>query len=279
MCVGNFELGYMRDWDTAAQFLIPLHILALYFLHQFFKTKLHIVFSLVGIMLLQSGLWIALNASEEKSFQRFQAGESTLFMNDVVRGYYYDQIGQYYEKKKQLDSSAVYYEKSVSFLLRNTSIWTRLEAVYDTLSTSGKNSSVYKSKEMEFRKELIEKLELKKSSPDENFIFLCEELGYRYYEIKDYENAIKYWSKSFEDGKGSFSTLKDLASVQLLTWKFNDAVDAFSIYNQNINASAVTDSSAIMWEEIAKYFVELQKSGTDSLTIQNEFEKYVNLKK
>ncbi len=130
VCVGNFELGYMRDWDTAAQFLIPLHILALYFLHRFFKSKLHIVFSLAGIMLLQCGLWIALNADNEKSFQRFQAAESTLLMNNVVRGYYYDQIGQYYERAHNDTNAVKYYEKSVALLPRNFSIWDKLEKEY-----------------------------------------------------------------------------------------------------------------------------------------------------
>ncbi len=206
--VGNFELGYMRDWDTAAQFFIPLHILALYFLHQFFKSKLHIVFSLAGIMLLQSGLWIALNANEEKSFQRFQTAESTLLMNNVVRGYYYDQIGQYYERKQNDNDAIEYYEKSVALLPRNFSIWNKLLTSY-----------VMKKDTMRILQIHEQIVQIDTTIPT-NWL----SLGRCYFDLKKYKEADSCYQRSyslnstntiilFELGRLYYTGLKDLAKA------------------------------------------------------------------
>jgi tetratricopeptide (TPR) repeat protein len=196
-------------------------------------------------------------------------------MNDKMRGYFYDQLGQYYSRKNQWDSVMFYSEKSLTLLPRNTSIWNRLEKSYDTLGALEQNIALYNHREIEFRKKLVESRERTKSGVDEVFIYLSEELGYKYYETKDYNNAILFWEKSFEDGKGSFNTLKDLGSVFLMTKQFENARNAYDLYNQNMNIPTVTDSSTLLLEKLASHLIWLKENGYDSTVIEQEYHKYV----
>jgi hypothetical protein len=118
--VGNFELGYARDWDVVSVFLLPLVFLAIYLLHEQFEKMDEIVFALAVLSFLQNVLWISVNVNERKGVQRFYTLESTTQMNNRIRGYYYDQWAQYYIRKKLDDSSVVYLEKAVRLLPNNS---------------------------------------------------------------------------------------------------------------------------------------------------------------
>ena len=275
LCIANFELGFARDWDIASVFLTPFVCYALHCLKECKIFQRETFVTIIGVSFLYSILWVSVNAHEDKSLQRFYTFESTTFMNDKMRGYFYDQLGQYYSRKNQWDSVMFYSEKSLTLLPRNTSIWNRLEKSYDTLGALEQNIALYNHREIEFRKKLVESRERTKSGVDEVFIYLSEELGYKYYETKDYNNAILFWEKSFEDGKGSFNTLKDLGSVFLMTKQFENALNAYDLYNQNMNIPTVTDSSTLLLEKLASHLIWLKENGYDSTVIEQEYHKYV----
>ena len=134
----NFDLGAARDWDVTSVFFLPLIFLSIFLVKEVLLLNKKILFSLLSISIVWGSLWIVLNSSEEKSFQRFLSLESTSLMSPRTRGFYYDELASYFRNKNDFQKVVDYDLKYAEILPLHARICASLSDAYEHLGQKEK---------------------------------------------------------------------------------------------------------------------------------------------
>jgi Tfp pilus assembly protein PilF len=129
----NADLGMSRDWDLLAPFLLIVLIAGGLFGIRFIErpAKRRRLMALVAsIMILHSGSWIALNADEDRSLDRFLALADERFWGPSSLTSAYEVLGYLYFERGDLRQTALFLEKYISKDDSYLPVWERLGEVY-----------------------------------------------------------------------------------------------------------------------------------------------------
>jgi len=116
VAVANPEIGFFRDWDAFSFVAIPFTIL-LFFLLRDHCTHTNIL-AQVGMLfiagnLMHTLLWVGINASEQKSFQRFEAILNADIVPPVAAAFSWETLGIYYRQQDELLLAQKAYENAL----------------------------------------------------------------------------------------------------------------------------------------------------------------------
>ncbi|MBS4029606.1 MAG: hypothetical protein KGZ58_13345, partial [Ignavibacteriales bacterium] len=243
---GNFELGLFRDWDIASVYLFPLTFFCVFIFKQdFFHTEKNgtfsrLLFSLAGISLLHCGTWIALNNNEAKSMERFLTIQNDTEMSPTVRGYYQDQVGQFYLRKNDYQTAAHHFEIARRDISQHISLASRLKQCY--LHTGEKEKLGVL---------LLRVVELDTMIPN-NWL----SLGQFYYDNENYAEAQRIFLKTLTLDSLNEQALFNLARLNFL--QLNNSDEAiFSLKKiLSVNSSHLDAMRAIIPPLLAKELFE-----------------------
>ncbi|MBS4029171.1 MAG: tetratricopeptide repeat protein [Ignavibacteriales bacterium] len=178
----NFELGMARDWDVIYVFLLPVSLFSLFLLREIWKGREKLLFSLVGISLLQLIVWVGLNHSEEKSLQRFLKLDDPFLAGVRVRQNFYYELERYYFQKKDYENQVRYLQLYMKTTPNTETAWRKVAEAYRKL---GKKEEVIQS--------LEKVLEWNTTDPR---IFLV--MGVMYRELERFDEAEAFFLQSLE---------------------------------------------------------------------------------
>lgn len=122
------------------------------------------------------------------------------------------------------------------------------------------------------RKREISMLEPHKSNPDLELGFLDHKLGDVLYLDGQYQEAGRYYGKSWHEDPYNASAVKALAGVALHNGNVDGAVEFMSIYNNNINPGDVVDLEALLIAEEINHLRYLLYTKADTAAIMQTLE-------
>ncbi|MBS4029605.1 MAG: hypothetical protein KGZ58_13340 [Ignavibacteriales bacterium] len=264
----NFELGTVRDWDVASVLLLPVSLLAVYFLMEIFSRREIILFSLAGITLLHSGIWIALNANDDKSMKRFLTFDSSLLMGHRVRQNYYWELSTYYRDKNDSYNEAHYLEKFLFMLPSELSVWGKLVGVYGKLGD--------KEKQLYALQQAVA-LDTTRST---NWY----SLGLCYSDAGKYNEADSAFQRSIEAEPSNTSALYELGKLQCLVFNNNEKsvdylTEALAYEPNNLKAlkgllpPLIALNRLQEAEAVAQHYLSLVPNDSSVLSFFQEIEK------
>ncbi len=108
----NPELGFARDWDLFSLFSIPLTLWVGLQLVNSKENRLKNTYLVVIVCLLHTAPWIGVNASEAMSVDRAERLAGTPYWSGYARSLLYNDLSEYYYKKKNYEKAFTLIEKS-----------------------------------------------------------------------------------------------------------------------------------------------------------------------
>ncbi|MFC1562051.1 tetratricopeptide repeat protein [candidate division KSB1 bacterium] len=110
----NKDLGVSRDWDIFSPMAFPLALLAtMIVINRFKQYTPHFAALTFFIMILHTGSWTLINASEQKSIERFTDYIEHGNWSGFARSYAHDELRSYFESRKDHPSALPHALKAV----------------------------------------------------------------------------------------------------------------------------------------------------------------------
>jgi len=131
--VANLDLGMSRDWDVLATYAIGLVLLA----GTFWLTAVpdvgvrrRLMVMVVGLTLLPSVGWIAVNASEERALARFETLPDLRVWGRSAVTAAYEELAVFYRRRMDAAKAVEYFRRYIAIDSGNGRIWSGLAYVY-----------------------------------------------------------------------------------------------------------------------------------------------------
>ena len=136
----NSALGLMRDWDLFAGFFVPLMIFPVYVLSQTesFPGKRYVLLLSVIILLMHTGPWIGVNASEQRHLARIETLDSHVFLSKAAQMAHHEALANFYFDTQQYRNALRHYESYIAIDPNNPRITGNIADVYRKLGERDK---------------------------------------------------------------------------------------------------------------------------------------------
>jgi hypothetical protein len=122
--------------------------------------------------------------------------------------------------------------------------------------------------EIRQRLETIERLRPLRSKEDHEFGFLQYKLALRYFTLGRYPESERWFEGAREADPGFATYDKFLAQSKLLLWKFDEADETITRYNELVNTPDVSDFNGLIVAQFTNQILYLRRMGTDSSKIR-----------
>ena len=143
--VFNKNIGVSRDWDLFAAMAIPLAVLAaLVLITRYPRAHKAAAVLVAAIIVVHTVPWIVLNASTERSEERFLDLVENGFWSDYARGYGYSSLGFYYRRLGDAKRSTVYIRAASEADSGNVRYLYNLATTYAGQGRSGDAVGIYR---------------------------------------------------------------------------------------------------------------------------------------
>jgi Tfp pilus assembly protein PilF len=144
----NCELGMSRDWDILASLSlgIPIAALALWKTIDYEQKFRYRILIMLGVVsLLQTSLWVGINAEEMKSEKRFAMLEDDQLWSKLAHLDFYEELAIYHRERGEYEKAIQYYQKYVTRDSTNERLWRKLADVLQLAGDQKEAVNVYKT--------------------------------------------------------------------------------------------------------------------------------------
>jgi Tfp pilus assembly protein PilF len=129
----NSEIGMSRDWDLFSPFTLALITAAafacVYFVPES-EIRRRLMITMVAVTALHSAVWIMVNASEQRSLERFPIlPDKRVWGTDAIL-YGYEDIAVFYRNKGDYLQSIEYFKRCLEIEPANSRVWANIADVY-----------------------------------------------------------------------------------------------------------------------------------------------------
>jgi Tfp pilus assembly protein PilF len=142
----NCEIGMSRDWDILAPISlgIPAAAIALWNTIEYDKkNRQRILLMLCIISPIHTGLWIGVNANEDKALKRFEMLEDRHLWSKHAYLSAYEELAVYHRDRGDYEKAIQYYQKYISLDSTNQRLWRNLAGIYQSTGQKRKAVEVY----------------------------------------------------------------------------------------------------------------------------------------
>lgn len=176
----NCELGVSRDWDLLAPFSIVFSIAAIYGWFREIQDALvrrNLFTALTAIALLQTILWIGINADESKALKRLDLIQENPYWSIHAKYNLAEERAIFHRERGEFAKEAMYYEQALILQPSHLRFLINLAAAYIELNDISKSIEVYNR--------IV-------ASGQAN-ARIHENLGSLYAESQQYDSALHHW--------------------------------------------------------------------------------------
>jgi Tfp pilus assembly protein PilF len=213
----NSDLGISRDWDLFASFNLGFVITAAFAWVSFVGERLlrqRLMVSLILITLCHTGAWIGINATEQRSIDRFNVLQDARFWGKSGLADASDVLGAFYRDKGEYPQARMCFDRYLKIDSTNPRLWAASAQIDSYLDDSVRQKHDYEKsiecgsnyeavyldlarmygKEGQFDKAI--KVLKKALTLDSNLTLVNESLG-EYYELgkQSYDEALPYFQR------------------------------------------------------------------------------------
>jgi hypothetical protein len=176
----NCELGMSRDWDLMAPFAAVFSIAAVYGWFQEIQEstiRRNLFGAMTAVALLQTGLWIGINANETRAIQRLDILQENPYWSTHAKYDLAEERAIFHRDRNEYFKEAMFYERAVTLQPSHIRLLTNLADAYIMIGDTSKVIQVY---------ERIEALGQATAGIHDN-------LGILYFQSQQYEKALNHW--------------------------------------------------------------------------------------
>lgn len=146
VCIANSWIGMNRDWDALSVFFSGISVAALY---GWFKEKKEsslrweLLVTITLIALVQTGLWIGINADEAKAIARIDSLKDDPCWSERGIGNFNEARGNLYWVRRQYVEATACYERGLAFDPNNPRFLLQLGKTYFATGQKNKSLEIY----------------------------------------------------------------------------------------------------------------------------------------
>ncbi len=255
MTLLSCDLGMSRDWDLMAPFGVVFSVAAVYgwFCEVQESTEKRELFAALTVMaLLQTGLWIGINANETRALQRIDLLQEDPHWSIHAKYNLAEERAIYYRERKEYAKAAMYYERVVALQPSSFRFLGNLALAYIDMGNISRAIEVYKR---------IEKQGQANAEVQEN-------LGILYAQSQRYGDALHHWYLA--DGLDSTSaTIPFNIGVTIATYE-NSRKRALPYFLKTIKRDS-------LYAQSYYYAARCYKEMGDSVMARNYYIRYTKL--
>ena len=178
VCIITCWLGMNRDWDALSVFSSGISVAAVYgWFYDIKQARIRreLLAAVIGVALIQTGLWIGINADETSALQRMDILKDDPRLSEIGVCAYAEARGKYHWVRKEYAKAAKCYERAVA-LEPNYRFLSQLASMNNAMNQYSKSIEIYK------RMEALGQADGK----------IYSNMGILYLQSQQYDNALKY---------------------------------------------------------------------------------------